>query len=88
MGRKFSIYSIVFVVIGIFMSIMAFPPINIDFLGMWGILIGFIIYLTGLILGGIALFKKEKGFLKYTSIISLVFGIGFVAFIYNIFGMV
>lgn len=87
MERKFSVFSLIFVVIGIFVAYMVFPPINIYFLGMWGIPIGFIIYLIGLILGGIAFSKKEKGFLKYISIISILLGVIFVVFLYNIFGM-
>ena len=35
MGREFSEYSIILVVVGIFVAYMAFPPINITILGWW-----------------------------------------------------
>ncbi|AMQ06419.1 MULTISPECIES: hypothetical protein [Sporosarcina] len=88
MKRKFSIYSLLLIIIGIFMSIMSFPPLNITFLGWTGIFIGFSIYLLGIVLGFIAIYIKEKGFLKYISVISILFGIVFVTFIFAIVGQV
>ena len=88
MKEKNSVYSFVFIIVGIFISIMGFPPIRIEFLGMWGIFIGFTIYLIGLILGLRAFIKKEKGFLKYISLISLIFGVLYVAFLFAIVGRI
>ncbi|WP_019415093.1 hypothetical protein [Paenisporosarcina sp. TG20] len=88
MERKFSTFSIILIVIGVFVAYMAFPPINIDFLGWWGIFIGFGIYLTGLVLGIVAFFKKEKGFMKYISLLSISLGVLFITFLYAIVGSV
>ena len=88
MGRKYSKYSIVLVVVGIFIAYMIFPPINITF-GKWSMVaipIGFAIYLTGITLGIIAFIKKEKGFIKYLSLISILLGVLFVIFLSYIFG--
>ncbi|GKV54110.1 hypothetical protein NCCP2222_00570 [Sporosarcina sp. NCCP-2222] len=88
MGRKYSKYSIVLVVVGIFIAYMIFPPINITF-GKWSMIaipIGFAIYLTGITLGIIAFIKKEKGFIKYLSLISILLGVLFVIFLSFIFG--
>lgn len=82
MKERNSVYSFIFI------SIMGFPPIRIEFLGMWGIFIGFTIYLIGLILGLRAFIKKEKGFLKYISLISLIFGVLYVAFLFAIVGRI
>ncbi|WP_432356080.1 hypothetical protein [Sporosarcina sp. A2] len=88
MTRKYSKYSIILIVVGIFIAYMGFPPINIDFLGMWGIYGGFGIYLTGIALGIIAFFKKEKGFMKYISLLSISLGVFFIAFLYAIVGRI
>ncbi|MCG7335081.1 hypothetical protein MHZ95_07305 [Sporosarcina sp. ACRSM] len=48
--------------------------------------IGFAIYLTGVALGIIAFIKKEKGFIKYISLISISLGVLFVVFLFSIFG--
>ena len=82
MERKFSKSSIMLVVIGIFIAYMAFPPINIDILVWWGIFIGFGVYLTGMVLGIIAFFKKEKGLMKYISLLSISLGVLVIAFLY------
>ena len=88
MERKFSKFSIILIVIGIFVAYMAFPPINIDIFGWWGIFIGFGIYLTGLVLGICAFFKKEKGFMKYISLLSISLGVLFIIFLSAIVGSV
>ena len=88
MERKFSKYSIILVVVGIFVAYMTFPPINITILGWWGIFIGFGVYLTGIILGIVAFFKKEKGFMKYISLLSISLGVLFIAFLYAIVGRI
>ncbi|KQL33662.1 hypothetical protein [Psychrobacillus sp. FJAT-21963] len=88
MERKFSNFSIILIVVGIFVAYMAFPPINIDILGWWGIFIGFCIYLTGIVLGICAFFKKEKGFMKYISLLSISLGVLFSAFLYAIVGKI
>lgn len=88
MTRKFSNFSILLIVVGIFVAYMAFPPISIDILGWWGIFIGFGIYLTGVGLGIGAFFKKEKGFIKYISLFSISLGSLFIAFLYAIVGKV
>ena len=67
---------------------MAFPPINIAIWGWWGILIGFGIYLTGKVLGIGAIFKKEKGFMQYISLLSILLGVLFIAFLYAIVGKI
>ena len=48
--------------------------------------IGFAIYLTGITLGIIAFFKKEKGFIKYIALISIALGVLYVVFLLAIFG--
>lgn len=48
--------------------------------------VGFTIYLVGVTLGIIAFNKKEKGFLKYLSLISIVLGVLYVVFLSVIFG--
>ncbi|MEK4714095.1 hypothetical protein H7992_08115 [Sporosarcina sp. resist] len=88
MESKFSEYSIILVVVGIFVAYMTFPPINITILGWWGIFIGFGVYLTGIILGIVAFFKKEKGFIKYISLLSISLGVLFIAFLYAIVGRI
>ena len=88
MGREFSEYSIILVVVGIFVAYMAFPPINITILGWWGIFIGSGIYLTGIVLGIVAFIKKEKGFIKYISLLSISLGVLFIAFLYAIVGKI
>ena len=88
MERKYSKYSIILIVVGIFIAYMIFPPINITF-GVWSMVaipIGFAIYLTGVTLGIIAFYKKEKGFLKYISLLSLSLGVVYVMFLFAIFG--
>ncbi|MDN4608556.1 hypothetical protein [Sporosarcina highlanderae] len=88
MDRKYSKYSVILVVVGIFIAYMIFPPINITF-GKWSMVaipIGFAIYLTGLTLGVIAFLKKEKGFLKYISLISIALGVLYILFLFAIFG--
>ena len=67
---------------------MAFPPIYIDILGWWGIFIGFGIYLTGIVLGIYAFFKKERGFMKYISLLSISLGALFITFLYTIVGKI
>ena len=87
MARNYSNISFALVCIGIFMSIMPFPPLNVEYFGLWGaVFTGFMIYLIGVILGIIAIFKKEKGFLKYISVGSILFGILFIMFLYAIIG--
>jgi len=88
MRSKFSCYSVILVIVGIFVAYMAFPPINITILGWWGIFIGFGVYLTGIILGIVAFFKKEKGFMKYISLLSISLGVLFIAFLYAIVGRI
>ncbi|SDN14375.1 hypothetical protein SAMN05518871_103418 [Psychrobacillus sp. OK028] len=88
MEMKYSKYSIILSFIGIFIAYMIFPPINITF-GKWSMIaipIGFSIYLTGITLGIIAFFKKEKGVIKYFSLISISLGVLFVVFLSYIFG--
>ena len=86
--RKYSNYSVILTVLGIFIAYMIFPPVNITF-GKWSMIaipIGFAIYLTGLTLGINAFLKKEKGFLKYFSLISIALGVLYVLFLSTIFG--
>ncbi|MGN7410059.1 hypothetical protein [Sporosarcina sp. SAFN-010] len=88
MNRKYSKYSIILIVDGIFIAYMGFPPINIDFLGWWEIIIGFGIYSTGIVIGFIAFVKKEKGFIKYISLLSISLGVIFLAILYAIVGRI
>ncbi|SFQ77399.1 hypothetical protein SAMN05421670_0263 [Psychrobacillus psychrotolerans] len=88
MERKFSKISIILIIVGIFGAYMAFPPINIDIFGWWGICIGFGIYLTGIVLGICAFFKKEKGLMKYISLLSVSLGALFIGFLYAIIGKI
>ena len=88
MERKFSKISIILIIVGIFGAYMAFPPINIDIFGWWGIFIGFGLYLTGIVLGICAFFKKEKGLMKYISLLSVSLGALFIAFLYAIVGKI
>ncbi|MFJ8063906.1 hypothetical protein ACIQYS_04670 [Psychrobacillus sp. NPDC096426] len=88
MEMKYSKYSIILIVVGIFIAYMIFPPINITF-GKWSMIaipIGFGIYLIGITFGIIAIIKKEKGVIKYISLISISLGVLFVVFLSYIFG--
>lgn len=88
MEMRYSKYSLILIVIGIFIAYMIFPPINLTF-GKWSMIaipIGFTIYIIGVTLGIIAFKKKEKGFLKYISVISISLGVLFVVFLSYIFG--
>ena len=88
MERKYSKYSVILIVVGIFIAYMIFPPINLSF-GKWSLIaipVGFAIYLTGVALGIIAFIKKEKGFIKYISLMSISLGVLFVVFLSYIFG--
>ncbi|WP_211654920.1 hypothetical protein [Planococcus alpniumensis] len=87
MNGKYSKYSLFLVIIGIFIAYMIFPPLNITF-GKWSMIaipIGFAIYITGVILGLIAFIKKEKGIIKYISLLSISLGILYVFFLIFIF---
>ncbi|WP_404407985.1 hypothetical protein [Jeotgalibacillus malaysiensis] len=53
---------------------------------MLAIPIGFAIYLTGITFGIIAFLKKEKGLIKYISLLSIPAGVLFVVFISHLFG--
>ncbi len=67
---------------------MIFPPFDITF-GEWSMIaipIGFTIYLIGVIYGIIAFLKKEKGLIKYISLISIPLGVLFIVFISHLFG--
>lgn len=88
MGNKFSVYSIILIVVGIFIAYMLFPPLNIDFLGIWGVFIGFAIYLIGVVLCLTAFFKKEKGFVKYIALLSISLGVVYLSFLYAIVGKI
>ncbi|GKV70514.1 hypothetical protein NCCP2716_30120 [Sporosarcina sp. NCCP-2716] len=88
MNRKYSKYSIILIFVGIFIASMAFPPINIDLLGWWGIFVGFGIYSTGIVISIIAFLKKEEGLLKYISLLSISLGAIFLAFLYAIVGRI
>ncbi|AJD90286.1 hypothetical protein JMA_09690 [Jeotgalibacillus malaysiensis] len=48
--------------------------------------IGFTIYLIGVLYGIIAFLKKEKGLIKYISLISIPLGVLFIVFISHLFG--
>ena len=88
MEMRYSKYSLILIVIGIFIAYMIFPPINLTF-GKWSMIaipIGFTIYIIGVTLGIIAFKKKEKGFMKYISVISISLGVLFVVFLSYIFG--
>ncbi|MDZ5712568.1 hypothetical protein [Jeotgalibacillus haloalkalitolerans] len=85
---NYSKYSLILSISGIFIAYMIFPPFNITF-GQWSMIaipIGFAIYLIGVIFGMIAYFKKEKGLIKYVSLISIPLGVLFVVFISHLFG--
>lgn len=85
---KYSMYSLILIIVGLFIAYMIFPPFNITF-GMWSMVaipIGLVIYFTGVVFGIIAFIKKEKGFLKYVSLISIPLGMMFGIFLAFIFG--
>ena len=87
MNGKYSKYSLFLVITGIFIAYMIFPPLNITF-GKWSMIaipVGFAIYITGVILGLIAFIKKEKGFIKYVSLLSISLGILYILFLFFIF---
>ncbi|WP_271853292.1 hypothetical protein [Planococcus maritimus] len=85
---KYSTYSLILIIVGLFIAYMIFPPFNITF-GTWSmaaIPIGLAIYFTGVIFGIIAFIKKEKGFLKYVSLISIPLSVAFGIFLAFLFG--
>lgn len=88
MKKNYSRYSIILIVVGIFVAYMIFPPFNITF-GKWPMLaipIGFATYIIGIALGIIAFLKKEKGFMKYIALISIALGVLYVVFLFAVFG--
>ena len=88
MEKKYSKYSIILIVVGMFIAYMIFPPINLTF-GKWSmiaIIIGFAIYFTGIALGIIAFIKKETGVIKYISLVSISLGVVFFVFLSYVFG--
>lgn len=88
MNRKYSKYSLILVVSGIFIAYMIFPPINLTF-GKWSMIaipIGLAIYVAGIALGITAIIKKEKGVIKYISLLSISLSVLYILFLSNIFG--
>lgn len=88
MIRNYSKYSLILVILGIFIAYMIFPPINLTF-GKWSMIaipIGFAIYIAGIALGITAIIKKEKGVIKYISVLSISVGVLYILFLANIFG--
>ncbi len=88
LNLKYSKYSLLLSVIGIFIVYMIFPPFNITF-GKWSMIaipIGFIIYLIGIVYGITAFRLKEKGFMKYVSLLSLPLGVLYIVFMFYLFG--
>lgn len=84
---NYSKYSLILILVGIFIAYMIFPPFNITF-GVWSMLaipIGLAIFVTGIILGILAFVKKEKGFIKYISFISIPLAVMFGAFLVFLF---
>lgn len=88
LNLKYSKYSLLLSVIGIFIAYMIFPPFNITF-GKWSMIaipVGFVTYLIGIGYGITAFRLKEKGFLKYVSVLSLPLGVLYIVFMAHVFG--
>ncbi|WP_085523666.1 hypothetical protein [Tuberibacillus sp. Marseille-P3662] len=86
MNKKYSICSVALVVIGLFIVIEPLSPLDLwsatslsDFLS--AIFAGMGIYIIGVILGVVAFARREKGFLKYVSVVSVIIGIFFVGIV-------
>ncbi|TFB13304.1 hypothetical protein E3U55_16370 [Filobacillus milosensis] len=76
MIENFSFWSICLVIIGLFLAIEPFSPLNLPFITNWyGVLVGAIIYLIGFVLSLIAIVRQEKGVTKYISLASMFFAI-------------
>ncbi|MFC4356252.1 hypothetical protein ACFO0S_14420 [Chryseomicrobium palamuruense] len=85
---KYSKVSIILCLIGITIAYMIFPPFNITF-GKWTLLaipIGLTIYLVGLIASIQAFLRKESGYMKYFSLLSIIPGILLILFLSHVFG--
>ena len=89
MKRKFSFWSVIFVFIGLFLSIQPFTPLSLMYITNWeSVIIGFSIFIVGVVFGIKAIIKKEKGLLKYFSLFTIPLGILFLMFLFAIIGQV
>ncbi|RDI37240.1 hypothetical protein [Falsibacillus pallidus] len=72
MKKTYSIWSLGLVSIGLFFMIEPFSPLNVPFITNWyGAMAGAIIYIVGFLLSIAAIIGKEKGVLKYISLLSM-----------------
>ncbi|MDR7071926.1 hypothetical protein [Fictibacillus barbaricus] len=87
--KNYGLWSIILVVVGLFLSIEPFSPLNLPIITNWyGVLIGAIIYIIGFVLSIAAIVKKEKGVIKYISLVSFVLAIYFIVTLFNFIGTV
>lgn len=89
MKRKFSLWSVILVFIGLFLSIQPFSPLSLMYITNWeSVIIGFSIFIVGVVFSIKAIIKKEKGLLKFFSLFTIPFGILFLIFLFAIIGQV
>lgn len=89
MKRKFSLWSVIFVFIGLFLSIQPFSPWSLMYITNWeSVIIGFSIFVVGVVFGIKIIIKKEKGLLKYFSLFTIPLGVDFLIFLFAIIGQV
>ncbi|MFD1205360.1 hypothetical protein ACFQ38_09625 [Sporosarcina contaminans] len=84
-----NIWSLMLVVVGLFLSTVIFSPLNIPFLMNWyTFFIGILLYIVGFSMGIVAIKNKEKGFLKYITVLSLVIFLIVIYFVFSLVGQV
>ncbi|UOQ44903.1 hypothetical protein MUN89_02830 [Halobacillus salinarum] len=87
--KSYDQWSLLFVMIGGFVAYMIFPPISLTPLGkdsLWCIPIGVSIYIIGIVCAFISLFKREKGWLKYISMATLLLFTLYFVLLSHVFG--
>ena len=86
--KSYNLWSLLLVLIGGFVAYMIFPPINFPPLGeysLWCIPIGIAIYIIGLVCAFVSLSKREKGWLKYLSMSTLLLFVMYFILLINVF---
>ena len=87
--RKFSVLAVILESIGLFLAIQPFSPLNLMFITNWySIFIGFSLFIIGVIFSVMAIIEKEKGLLKFFSLMTIPIGILFPLFLFAIIGQV
>ncbi|WP_433744473.1 hypothetical protein [Falsibacillus pallidus] len=82
MKKRFSFSSSVLILIGVLVTLAKYYYGSSSWGGFYGVLsIGILIFISGVIFGVIAFAKKEKGVLKYISVLSVIVVVFFVGYL-------